>query len=175
MANPHEQLCDFMAHQLSSAFSPPPEARSGLDELDRRLIGALNRDGRASLRELARELGVAQGTVAARLHRLQADGILRGFIPDIDAERAGFALVTVIALRILKGSLIEVQAAIAEHPAVYGVYDVTGEWDSIVLARFGDRGEMDHFIKHALALSGVERTNTHVVLNTVKEERRVPV
>jgi len=163
-----------MAHPLNDPFSTSV-ADAGLDALDRRLIGALNRDGRASLRELARELGVAQGTVSARLGRLQQSGIIRGFIPDIDAERAGFALVVVVALRVTKGALIAAQATIAEHPAVYGVYDVTGEWDSIVLARFRNRAEMDHFIKHTLAIPSIERTNTHVVLNTVKEARRVVV
>ena len=146
-----------------------------IDDTDRALIRALNENGRASQRELARELGVALGTVSARLQKLEAAGVIRGYLPDVDPERLGYTLVVVIGLRISKGQLLAVQAEVARHPAVYGVYDVTGDWDSLVLARFQTRQTMDAFIKHALAMPYVERTYTHVVLNTVKEERRVGV
>ena len=62
---------------------------------------------------------------------------------------------------------------ISSDPRIFGVYDVTGEWDSMVLARFKDREELNDFIKEILALPYVERTGTQLVLNTVKEEKRV--
>ena len=117
-----------------------------LDRTDSALLTALNRDGRASQRELAAATGVALGTVSNRLRRLHETGVLRGFLPDIDAEQAGFTLTTIMQMRIAKGQIIAVQASVAEHPRVFGVYDVTGEWDSLVLARFRDRAEMDAFI-----------------------------
>ena len=144
-----------------------------LDATDRALIGALNRNGRASLRELAAELDVALGTVSTRLRRLEEAHVITGFVPEVDAERAGFPLVAIIGLRIAKGKLMEVQAKVAQDPAVYGVYDVTGDWDSIVLVRFRDRYQMDDFIKHTQAFRHVERSYTQLVLNTVKEECRV--
>ena len=76
-------------------------------------------------------------------------------------------------LRIKKGTLIDVQSSIAEHSRVFGVYDVTGEWDSLILARFKNREEMDNFIKTTLSQEYIERTSTSLVLNTVKEEPRV--
>ncbi|MDP6534710.1 MAG: Lrp/AsnC family transcriptional regulator [Candidatus Poseidoniia archaeon] len=145
------------------------------DKTDRALLEALNRDGRASQRELAAATGVALGTVSNRLRRLQEAGVLRGFLPDIDAERAGFTLTAIMQMRISKGHIIAVQAYVAEHPRVFGVYDVTGEWDSLVLARFRDRAEMDTFIKSTLSQPYIERTNTSLVLNTVKQEPRVVI
>ena len=68
---------------------------------------------------------------------------------------------------------MEVQASIAKHSRVYAVYDITGEWDSLVLARFKDREEMDQFIKTVLSQKNIERTSTSLVLNNVKEEPRV--
>ena len=144
-----------------------------LDRTDSALLTALNRDGRASQRELAAATGVALGTVSNRLRRLHETGVLRGFLPDIDAEQAGFTLTTIMQMRIAKGQIIAVQAA--EHPRVFGVYDVTGEWDSLVLARFRDRAEMDAFIKSTLSQPHIERTNTSLVLNTVKQEPRVVI
>jgi len=145
------------------------------DKTDRALLEALNRDGRASQRELAAATGVALGTVSNRLRRLQEAGVLRGFLPDIDAEQAGFTLTAIMQMRISKGHIIAVQASVAEHPRVFGVYDVTGEWDSLVLARFHDRAEMDTFIKSTLSQPHIERTNTSLVLNTVKQEPRVVI
>ena len=145
------------------------------DKTDRALLEALNRDGRASQRELAAATGVALGTVSNRLRRLQEAGVLRGFLPDINAEQAGFTLTAIMQMRISKGHIIAVQASVAEHPRVFGVYDVTGEWDALVLARFRDRAEMDTFIKSTLSQPHIERTNTSLVLNTVKQEPRVVI
>ena len=70
---------------------------------------------------------------------------------------------------------MDVQASIANHPRVFGVYDVTGEWDSLILARFKNREEMDEFIKTTLSQKNIERTSTSLVLNNVKEDMRVTV
>ena len=144
-----------------------------LNKTDSALINALNEDGRASQRELASSTKVALGTVSNHLKKLESEKIIRGYIPDIDPEKVGFTLTAVMQVRISKGHIMEVQSSIAEHPRVFGVYDVTGEWDSMILARFTNREEMDSFIKTALSQKNVERTNTSLVLNTVKEESRI--
>jgi len=144
-----------------------------LNKTDSALITALNEDGRASQRELASSTKVALGTVSNHLKKLESEKIIRGYIPDIDPEKVGFTLTAVMHVRISKGHIMEVQSSIAEHPRVFGVYDVTGEWDSMILARFTNREEMDSFIKTALSQKNVERTNTSLVLNTVKEESRI--
>ncbi|MEE9237108.1 MAG: Lrp/AsnC family transcriptional regulator [Thermoplasmata archaeon] len=107
------------------------------------------------------------------MKRLEKEGIITGYLPAIDQRKVGFDIPAVVGLRISKGKLLEVQRRIAEDPRVYGVYDGTGEWDSIVMARFRDTGELDGFIKGVLAQPYVERTYTQVVLNTVKEEKRI--
>lgn len=144
-----------------------------VDDLDLRIIRSLNQNGRKSLREVARELDLALSTVSNHVKHLEDLGVIRGYVPVIDAERLGYDLVVIIGMRIAHGKLLEVQQKIAKNARVFGVYDVTGEWDSIVLARFKDRDELNAWIKDALATPHVERTSTQLVLNTVKEERRV--
>ena len=73
-------------------------------------------------------------------------------------------------LRIQKGRMIEVQEKIASDPRVFNVYDITGDWDSMVLARVKDRSDLDNLTKTVFTQDGVIRSYTHVVLNTVKEE-----
>ena len=152
---------------------PGPKPQEGLDDVDVGLIRALNQDARKSYRDLARELGLALSTVSARVKRLEAQGYITGYVPVLDAQKLGFDLVVIVGVKIAHGKLLEAQKRIAKLPRVYGVYDVTGDWDSIVIARFRDREELNDFIKDLLTLPYVERTGTQLVLNTVKEEKRV--
>ncbi len=147
----------------------------GLNYKDSELLRFLNKNGKATQRELAKATGLALGTVSNHLKTLEKEKIIRGYFADIDPERVGFNLTSTINLRITKGKIMEVQASIAKHPRVYAVYDITGEWDSLVLARFKDREEMDQFIKTVLSQRNIERTSTSLVLNNVKEEPRVIV
>ena len=144
-----------------------------LNDKDSELLRCLNKNGKASQRELAGLTGLALGTVSNHLKSLEKKNIIRGYLPDINPESVGFTLTSTINLRIAKGKIMEVQASIAKHPRVYAVYDITGEWDSLVLARFKDREEMDQFIKTVLSQKNIERTSTSLVLNNVKEEPRV--
>ncbi|MFQ5838119.1 MAG: Lrp/AsnC family transcriptional regulator [Thermoplasmata archaeon] len=149
------------------------EGEGPLDDLDLNIIRHLNEDARKSFRDLAKQLGVSTSTISARVRRLEEREIITGYVPVVDQRMVGFDLPVVVGLRISKGKLLEVQRKIAENPRVYGVYDVTGDWDSIVMARFRNTGELDTFIKGVLAQPFVERTYTQVVLNTVKDEKRV--
>ena len=144
-----------------------------LNGIDSELLVQLSKNGKASQRTLAKETGAAIGTVNAHVKQLENRKIIKGYFANIDPEKVGFKLTAIINLRIKKGTLIDVQASIAKHSRVFGVYDVTGEWDSLILARFKDREEMDKFIKTTLSQKHIERTSTSLVLNTVKEEPRV--
>lgn len=152
---------------------PGPKPHEGLDEADVAILRALNADARKSYRDLAKELGLALSTVSARVKRLEEQGYVLGYVPVLDPAKLGFDLVVVVGVRIVHGRLIEAQQRIAKLPRVFAVYDVTGEWDSIILARFRDREELNVFVKDLLSLPYVERTGTQLVLNTVKEDKRV--
>ena len=137
-----------------------------LNEIDSELLVQLSKNGKASQRALAKETGAALGTVNAHVKQLENRKIIKGYFANIDPEKVGFKLTAIINLRIKKGTLIDVQASIAKHSRVFGVYDVTGEWDSLILARFKDREEMDKFIKTTLSQKHIERSSTSLVLNT---------
>jgi DNA-binding Lrp family transcriptional regulator len=91
----------------------------------------------------------------------------------VDWERLGYELTVIIEITVARGKLIEVQKAISKLPYVCAVYDITGEIDSIVVAKFKNRQELSEFPKALLSMPDIERTNTHVVLNTVKEDFRM--
>jgi DNA-binding Lrp family transcriptional regulator len=140
-----------------------------LDSTDRAILEVLLIDGRLSQREVAKRVGVAQGTVTNRLRRLEEMGIIQGYEVRLDAERLGWEMTVIAGLRIEKGRMIDVQRTIARDARVFAVYDVTGDYDSMVLARVRNRADLDDLTKTVLTIEHVTRSHTHVVLNTVKE------
>ena len=144
-----------------------------VDDLERKIVRALNKNSRKSFREIAKGIGTSAPVVIHKIKKMEKLGAIKGYIPVLDPEYFGFSLTAVVALRISRGKLIETQEKIAEDPHVFAIYDVTGDWDSIVLAHFKSREDLNRFIKGVLAQRYVDRTVTHIVLNVVKEERRL--
>jgi DNA-binding Lrp family transcriptional regulator len=146
-----------------------------MDDLDLQILESLNENARKSFRDIAKELKVSLSTVSNRIHRLEETGVITGYAPVLDSQKMGYDLQVVVGIRISKGKLLNTQKKIAKDESVFAVYDVTGDWDSVVMARFKNRDELDKFIKKVLSMEYIERSNTHVVLNTVKDEKRVTV
>jgi len=145
-------------------------SKRAVDKDDRKLLDALVRDGRLSHRALAQKTGLSLATVNRRLRRLEASKVVRGVRALVDPEAVGWGMTAIIGLRIDKGFIRQSQQNVAKDPRVFGVYDVTGEWDGIVLARLKDRADLDDLAKTTLSGPHIQRTNTMVVLATVYEE-----
>ncbi len=141
-----------------------------LDLTDIKLLRALEIDARRSLRDIAKEIGVSTVTVMNRLERLKKEGVIKGFTARVDAPKLGFELTAVISLKAKGRQLIPVQEKIAKDPHVCGVYDVTGEFDSVIIARFKNVRDLNTFVKKALSSEGIEHTYTQVALNVIKED-----
>jgi len=144
-----------------------------VDELDVRILSLLQENARLSYREIARELDVAVGTVYNRIRRMEEEGILRGFAPILDYEKLGFGLTAVIGIKAQGRKITEIEREIARNDRAVVVYDITGEFDILVVAKFRDRADMNRFVKWLLSLEGVEKTNTSVAMQVVKEDWRL--
>jgi DNA-binding Lrp family transcriptional regulator len=144
-----------------------------MDELDYKILEKLNENARKSYREIARELKVSLSTISNRIKKLEDEKVIERYIPIINQEKFGYDLTAVINVKISHGKLIEVQEKISKNKHVSGVYDITGDWDSLIIASFKDRRDLNGFIKGILAIDNVEKTNTQIVLNIVKNEKRV--
>ena len=138
-------------------------------DLDVRLIRVLQEDGRLSLRQLAKTLGVSTSTVSKRLVDLLERGVVRGFRPVLDYSKLGYGLIAVTKIKARGESLPAIVEALAEDRNLTHVYEITGEFDVLVIGRFRNETEMNHEIKRMLSLPGIEGTNTSVVLSAAKE------
>ncbi len=144
-----------------------------IEELELKIVRSLNQNSRKSFREIAKEIGTSAPVVINKIKRLEEQGAIKGYIPLLDPEYFGFNLIAIVGIRISDGKLIETQEKIAEDPHVFAIYDVTGEWDSIAIAHFKGRKDLNSFIKNVLSQKYVDRTVTHIVLNVVKDERKL--
>lgn len=144
-----------------------------LNETDAKILQGLLEDARFSSRQIAKKVGVSVGTVLARIKKMERDGIIKNYSALLDHEKLGYQLTVVTEITVSKGRLVETEKEIAKIPNVCSVYDVTGLTDAVIIAKFKGREELGQFTKRLLALPYIERTNTHVVLSTVKEDFRL--
>lgn len=144
-----------------------------LDDIDRKLLGEMLKDSKRSFRELARAIGVSAATVINHVQRLESAGVIKDYTVRLDHERLGYELTVITEITVSKGKLLETEEEIAKISNACAVYDVTGLTDAMVIAKFKSRSDLSDFTKKLLAMPYVERTNTHVVLTTMKEDFRM--
>jgi DNA-binding Lrp family transcriptional regulator len=143
-----------------------------LSDLDFKILTKLSEDGRISLRQLAKDLDVGSPvTIKNHVEDLEKNGIIKNYGIQIDYEKLGYDIIALIEITVSKGKMIEVEKKLAQNPNVFAVYDITGTYDALILARFKTRSELSEMIKENIHASPfVERTNTHIVLNIIKEK-----
>ncbi|MEM3399892.1 MAG: Lrp/AsnC family transcriptional regulator [Candidatus Micrarchaeia archaeon] len=141
---------------------------NNLDEKDTAIIHELRRSCRLSARKLAKKLGMHPATLLQRMRRLEGEGVIKGYVADIDYLKMGYEFMAMVEISI-RGDILKVQEQIKNMAGVVAVYDVTGETDSVVIAMCKSRAELSRLIKSIRKLAGVEKTNTHVILNVVKD------
>ncbi len=144
-----------------------------MDETDVKILKTLVSDARLSSRQISKKTSVSIGTVLTRMKKMEKAGIIRGYSVVVDHEKLGYMLTALIEITVSKGRLLEMENEIARMPNVCSVYDVTGLTDAFVIAKFKSREDLSAFAKRLLALPYVERSNTHVVLTTIKEDFRL--
>ncbi len=140
-----------------------------IDEVDIKILRELQEDARKSLKEIAEKVGVAEGTVYNRINKMRRIGLIKKFIPVVDYSLLGYDIIAVIGVMAEGGYLVEIEKEIAKEGNVTAVYDVTGEYDMLVVAKFKDRKSLNDFVKRLAGMDKVKKTYTMLVLNVVKE------
>jgi DNA-binding Lrp family transcriptional regulator len=141
-----------------------------MDILDKQILELLSEDGRKSYRKISRELGVSVGTIHNRVDKLTKTGIINKFVPVIDHEKLGYTLTAVIGIEIKGGTISHLTEKEPFKNNLLAVYDVTGQFDGIIIAKFKNTFQLNKFIKLLLQEENVTKTYTQTVLNIVKEE-----
>ncbi|NOS61482.1 MAG: Lrp/AsnC family transcriptional regulator [Nitrosarchaeum sp.] len=144
-----------------------------LDKTDERILKNLMVDARLSARQLALKLGISTVTVLSRIKKLEREKIIKGYTALIDHEKLGYNLTAIIEIIAKKDKIIDMEMEISKIENVCGVYDITGNTDTLVIAKFKSRNELSEFVKGLASIPNIDNTITHVVLNTTKEDFRL--
>jgi len=144
-----------------------------LDDRDIQILNHLLTDARQSARQLALRLNVSTVTMISRIKKLEESKIIQGYSARLDHELLGYDITAIIEIKTTKGKMLEIENKIAKQDNVISVYDITGDSDTIVIAKFKNRKSLSSFVKKLLEIPNVENTVTHIVLNTIKEDDRL--
>lgn len=147
-----------------------------IDPLDADLIELLTREPRVGVLEASRRLGVARGTVQARLDRLQRSGVVRGFGPEVDPAAAGYPVTAFCTLEIRQGRGHDVVTAhLAAIPEVLEAHTITGSGDLLVRVVAGSNADLQRVIDQVVDDENVLRTSTVIALQTQIRHRTMPL
>lgn len=150
-----------------------------LDVIDRAVLALLQDDGRTTIADLARAVGLSPAATHARVRRLERDGLISKYVALVDRERAGFDLLCFVSvsLQLHRTDLVaSFQPRIAAMPEVLECHHVTGEYDYLLKVAVASRHDLESFIIDRLTtLPGVAKVLTSVVLNEIKSTTALPL
>ena len=144
-----------------------------IDDVDLRILSLLQEDCRLSFNKIARKLGISVGTAFNRVKNLEKTGVLKRYTAILDSVKLGYSLTAIIMVQAEGTYLTDIENEIAKTANVVAVYDITGDYDATVIAKFKDRAGLNAFIKNLLAIPHIRRTVTNVALNIIKEDHGV--
>ena len=142
------------------------------ENLDRRLVNALLSDGRASLRSLGEDLDVSVTTVSNHITDLEEQGIIQGYVPEVNYGRLGYDVTAIVQLKVEGSALPEITDRLGDQTHMTSVYEVTGDHDIVAIGKFADTDHMNDQIKELLTDPDINESNTSVVLNPVVEHEQ---
>ncbi|MFP3952280.1 MAG: Lrp/AsnC family transcriptional regulator [Candidatus Bathyarchaeia archaeon] len=143
---------------------------SMLDDTDRKILEECIKNSRQSYREISRNIGVSPGTVVSRMNDMEDQGIIKKYTIQLDYEKLGYDLTAITEVTVSDGMIEETGKEIKKLSKAQAVYNITGDSDIIVIAKFRNRSELSKFTKTILKLQYVERTKTHLVLINLQED-----
>jgi len=144
-----------------------------LDRFDRAILRVLAGDGRISITDLAREIGLSKSPTQARLRRLEKDGVITGYRALCDPIRLGLDHVSFVEVRLhdtREAALAEFNAAVTRIAEIEQVHLIAGNFDYLMKVRTQDMSDYRRVLAEKIStLPHVANTSTYVAMQAVKE------
>lgn len=141
-----------------------------VNDIDLQIINLLQEDCRLSFNKIARKLGISVGTASNHVQNLEKKGIIKGYTVIVDSVKLGYSLTALMLIQAEGSYLTHVENEIAKTANAIAVYDITGEYDAAVIAKFKDRASLNAYVKNLITIPQIKRTVTNVALNVIKED-----
>lgn len=147
-----------------------------LDGIDRRLLAALQVDAKASLSHLGSLVGLSAPSVMERLRKLEAAGVISGYVALLDARKVGLDITAFIGVSVNYPNRIQAfEEWVAREPQVLECHHVTGGHTLLLKVKCRNTRALEGLISTMRSEMGAEHTETMVVLSTAAERVQVPL
>jgi DNA-binding Lrp family transcriptional regulator len=146
-----------------------------IDDLDARLIEMLRQNPRVGLLEVARRLGVARGTVQARLARLERDSVITGHGPDVDAAALGYPITAFVLIELAQGRLSDAVEVMRSLPELLEADAISGPQDIICRVVARDTEHLGQLVNELLGNPAIRRCTSYIVLSRQVPPRTAPL
>ena len=150
-----------------------------MDEVDRKLLRLLQRDGRITNVELSKQANMSQAATHERVRRLQQDGVIEGYTVRLSPAKLGRTLLVFVEITLDRTSTTAFQAfaaAVAGTPEILECHMVAGGFDYLVKVRVRDMEAYRRFLGETLMrLPGIRQTHTYTVMEEVKNTTDLPL
>ena len=145
------------------------------DELDLSLLRLLIEEPKAGTREYARVLGVARGTVQARLAKLESTGVITGHGPEVDPRALGYPISAVVLIELAQGQLAEAVKVLEPIPEILEADGVSGPQDLICRVVARDTEHLQQVVNDLLRTPAIRRCTSYIVLSRPVPPRTGPL
>jgi DNA-binding Lrp family transcriptional regulator len=139
-----------------------------MDEIDSRLIALLRADARTSTATLAMKLGIARGTVAARLRKLEDAQVIVGYTLQLRPEAEPDHIRAWMGVQVDGNRTHEVIASLLGEPAAIALHDTNGRWDLLAELRASSPAELSRILERVRLIKGIRHTETSILLKSFR-------
>lgn len=137
-----------------------------LNKEDEKLLALLQRDGRASISDLARALSLSRATVQSRLQKLQENGVIKGFTLELGESYLANLVAAHVSIKVKQKLTAKTNSELRQMPQISALYAISGEYDLIAIVQAQSTEQLSHLLDDIGNLDGVERTTSSVILET---------
>ncbi len=145
------------------------------DEIDKEILRLLQKDGRMPYKDIAEKINKAPATVKNRISKMMEMGIVRAFVPLLNYKALGYGVSAIILIQAKPGKINDLIKILMDEGNINFVYEITGEYDVIVIGRFRNEEHLSEFVRKVLGSGAVERTVTSMIMKSHKEDPRIPI
>lgn len=151
----------------------------GLDELDKQILKVLQKDGRITNVELARQVNLSPPAALTRIRRLEQEGYIQKYVALLGREKMGYDMVCFVNISMQLHQFEQIEQfrqIVNQMPEVLECHHVTGEYDYLLKVVIRNRQDLERFVvKKLTPIPGVARIHTSLVLSEVKSSTQLPI
>lgn len=140
-----------------------------MDDLDKKILGELQKDARVPFRKISELHGISIGTVHNRLKKLKEDGILKGFVPILDNQKLGFTIVALVYIKVDGGHLPSIKEELEKFSEINVIFQTSGIYDLVLIARFQNMIDFSAFNTKITKINNM-KAEVNIALDILKDE-----